>query len=137
MKVFDVFDPGKPTAKPKPSDTPKTANQPTSAAAKNQISRERRESSKLSPGEAEAKIRSHFAKDSATISPKAQAKKEKVVVGDDLPNPQAEVEDPVKLGDFTNDPDSPVIREKLKGALKSGAISFSEKERAALAEILK
>ncbi|MFN8369916.1 MAG: hypothetical protein U0T83_04725 [Bacteriovoracaceae bacterium] len=140
MKVFDVFDPGKQTVKPRESSAPKDGKL-TSAVNKNQISRERREASKLSPSEAEAKIRSHFAKDKdvATISPKAaQMKKEKVVVvGDELPKPESSAEDTAKLGDFTNDPESPVIREKLKGALKSGAVSFSEKERAALEDILK
>jgi hypothetical protein len=41
------------------------------------------------------------------------------------------------LGDFTNDPNSDVTREKLKGLVVSGSFSFNDKERETLKNILK
>lgn len=61
--------------------------------------------------------------DEAEISDKA---KKKVAIGAD------------EFGDIkSNNPTSEETREKLKGLLKTGAFNFSEKERAALKDILK
>lgn len=61
--------------------------------------------------------------DEAQISEKA---KKKVAIGAD------------EFGDIkSNNPTSEETREKLKGLLKTGAFNFSEKERAALKDILK
>ena len=45
--------------------------------------------------------------------------------------------EPIKSDVSKNDPKDPVTQEKLRAILKSGAFSFNQKEKGALADILK
>ena len=89
-------------------------------------------SKKLSADEIAAKVASKFGK-------------EAVIKKKDPPKPSAEVDtadihskETVAHGDIgKNDPNSELTREKLKGILKGGGFNFNDKERKALAQILK
>lgn len=85
---------------------------------------------KLSAEEIQAKIAAKFGREAeikkAPPKPKTQD------------NANISKQETVAHGDIgNNDPNSDVTREKLKGLLKSGGFKFNDKERKALAQILK
>ena len=86
----------------------------------------------LSPGEIRAKV--------------DELKSTKMPAGTNLAAKKIQYEEQVKKGEDTgskvptdvalNDPKDPMTSEKLKGALSSGLINFSSKEKEVLAQIL-
>lgn len=68
------------------------------------------------------------AKDEAQVSPKAQKKAEAAST--------EEVAAPIKGDIAKNDPNDPVTKEKLKAAISSGMIKFSDSERGVLKDLI-
>lgn len=101
------------------------------------ITEQQNQPKKLSKAELEAKVKSKFGL-AAKIKPKKAV----------IPEVKPELSNTAKkgvtnssqgaFGDLAaNDPSAPETQEKLKGLLKTGAFNFSERERHALAKILK
>ncbi len=95
---------------------------------------------KMSKDELKVKLAAKFGKDIGNAKAKAEAKaKAKAAAEADI-SKKAKNKDHIDKEGFgdvkKNNPNSDVTRDKLRGILKMGAFNFSDKEKAALGDIL-